>query len=772
MPESDKRDGDFTDDDFTKDFIQVYSAELDYVKERRKTMEPDKPDNPDVKTELVGLSLSGGGIRSATFNLGLLQALAKSGVLQFCDYLSTVSGGGYIGCCMTSLLAETPGASTKADQFPLRDQREGGEERKEVSHLRASKNYLGMSKSLFNMENWIALGLSLSGKILINLLPFSFCCFLIIILYTARTLFYSDISKIEWIRINVDFWSQWIKTFLPFLNISENRISINIISYTIAMISILIVICIRGSLVNISSLINIFSDKTYRKSLKKIGKFMFVGVMIFSFTLLVDFAYSYAFNWTEWENTNFFNYIFLTLLAVSVLLLVGGQLSIYRTQSRQKYIQTIMSVALIFTLIAVPVQLLKLLYKFEDLLLSNYRTKLIEDYKSHNKINLADDIIKNLLNTINIFNNKDITDKFDKYTSKIEKEYDLIKKQYDHEYLKHCDTLKWREKKNGELGKDKAAELLLSVDKEIRDISQNLEEKNKQLEQKNELKGIVNNIKKEMLQRDNKDIKIFVLLMFIISASTCVIGVFLNINDISLHRFYRDRLCKTFLTRNDLLLKEIHKHNNGPYHLINTTLNIPSSDKAILKGRGADFFVFSKLFCGSESTGYRKTCSYNDGETELATAMAISGAAASPEMGTGSNPFLSMVMTVLNYRLNVWMPNPKFNTLPKTIFWPEYLFYEMMGRGSEKDELLNLSDGGHHENLGIYQLLKRRCKIIIASDAGADPGFQMDDFANLQCKARIDLGIDIVMNFDGLRLDGNGLTKKYFVVGNNISRSG
>jgi hypothetical protein len=62
------------------------------------------------------------------------------------------------------------------------------------------------------------------------------------------------------------------------------------------------------------------------------------------------------------------------------------------------------------------------------------------------------------------------------------------------------------------------------------------------------------------------------------------------------------------------------------------------------------------------------------------------------------------------------------------------------------DNLLNLSDGGHHENLGIYPLLKRRCRVIIASDAAADPAFAMNDLANVIRKARIDLGVNITMN--------------------------
>ena len=52
---------------------------------------------------LIGLAFSGGGIRSATFNLGILQALAENGLLHKFDYLSTVSGGGYIGSWLAAL---------------------------------------------------------------------------------------------------------------------------------------------------------------------------------------------------------------------------------------------------------------------------------------------------------------------------------------------------------------------------------------------------------------------------------------------------------------------------------------------------------------------------------------------------------------------------------------------------------------------------------------------------------------------------------------------
>jgi hypothetical protein len=59
---------------------------------------------PDVRN-LVGLALSGGGIRSASFNLGVLQGLAERNVLWIFDYLSTVSGGGFVGAWWTAWLS-------------------------------------------------------------------------------------------------------------------------------------------------------------------------------------------------------------------------------------------------------------------------------------------------------------------------------------------------------------------------------------------------------------------------------------------------------------------------------------------------------------------------------------------------------------------------------------------------------------------------------------------------------------------------------------------
>ena len=265
-----------------------------------------------------------------------------------------------------------------------------------------------------------------------------------------------------------------------------------------------------------------------------------------------------------------------------------------------------------------------------------------------------------------------------------------------------------------------------------------------------------------------------------------IASIFIDTNRASLHHFYRDRLSEAYIIKIDrkqdpvknvikekvvsnepLLVSKLHEHKNGaPYHLINTTLNVPASDDRYLRGRGADLFFFSRHYVGSETTGYRKTESYNQGKTRLATVMAISGAAASPQMGTSTNKGLRTLLTLLNVRLNRWMPNPNSNYDKKIKLWPWYFIKEILGMAKEDDDLLNLSDGGHHENLGVYPLLKRRCRLIIASDATADPSFSMNDLANVIRKARIDLGVNVEMNLNNLRPDPDTrVTKSYYAVG-------
>jgi hypothetical protein len=120
-----------------------------------KKLQPqhDSPFDAAAKGELVGLALSGGGIRSATFNLGVLQGLAHSGLLPFFDYLSTVSGGGYIGSWLLAWL-KRKGLGNVSKQLRPDWKQHPGEEPPEIEFLRSYSNYLTPQRGLLSADTW------------------------------------------------------------------------------------------------------------------------------------------------------------------------------------------------------------------------------------------------------------------------------------------------------------------------------------------------------------------------------------------------------------------------------------------------------------------------------------------------------------------------------------------------------------------------------------------------------------------------------------------
>jgi hypothetical protein len=234
----------------------------------------------------------------------------------------------------------------------------------------------------------------------------------------------------------------------------------------------------------------------------------------------------------------------------------------------------------------------------------------------------------------------------------------------------------------------------------------------------------------------------------------------LNINLTGPHRFYRDRLAAAFVKKSDddedsVALEKLNPTGRAPYHLVNTTVNLPSSNNSSLRDRKADFFLFSKHWCGSPVVGYAPTSAWkmNAAKPDLATAMAVSGAAASSHMGLGAMPTLVALLTFLNVRLGFWIRRPGYNHFPQV---PGFtcLMREMTGIGmSEKRAWLNLSDGGHIENMGAYELLRRRCKYIICVDGEADPAFTFHGFMTLKRHAQLDFGVRIEPRLDVIRPD-------------------
>ena len=89
----------------------------------------------------------------------------------------------------------------------------------------------------------------------------------------------------------------------------------------------------------------------------------------------------------------------------------------------------------------------------------------------------------------------------------------------------------------------------------------------------------------------------------------------------------------------------------------------------------------------------------------------------------------------------------------------------MTGRIDGKSDYVNLTDGGHLENLGVYELLRRQCKFIIACDAEADPDRKFGSLARAIRFARIDWGIQIDIDVTDLGKDAHGQSLKGYALG-------
>jgi hypothetical protein len=236
-----------------------------------------------------------------------------------------------------------------------------------------------------------------------------------------------------------------------------------------------------------------------------------------------------------------------------------------------------------------------------------------------------------------------------------------------------------------------------------------------------------------------------------------IIGFFTNPNALSFHRYYRKQLADLFLkfsgNSENIPLKDIfNAHGNtkdyiAPYPLINTCLNLqnPSGDEKFKGTKASDYFLLSPMFCGSKLTAYVSTDKYRDYQRmTLPAAVTVSAAAVNPGMGIYSSKLLSIFMTLFNARLGFWITNPlKVEKSQTIVWWPIYFFRELLGRIGTNNKKVNISDGGHIENLGVYELLRRNCRLIVAFDAGEDRFYGFSDLNNLLIRARNELGLEI-----------------------------
>jgi hypothetical protein len=263
-----------------------------------------------------------------------------------------------------------------------------------------------------------------------------------------------------------------------------------------------------------------------------------------------------------------------------------------------------------------------------------------------------------------------------------------------------------------------------------------------------------------------------------------------NINRFSLHALYRNRLIRAYLgssrqerypdnftgldVKDNVRMHELWPPKSGGsvssnslFHVVNIALNVVSTKRLAWQERKAESFTASPKHSGSAYLGFRRSEDYGDSLSRktrergiaLGTAMAISGAAVSSNMGYHSSPSLALLLTLFNVRLGWWLGNPGEAGNKEHAFRREGprlaakpLFSEALGLTTDESAYVYLSDGGHFENLALYEMVRRRCRFIVVIDAGCDPLFTFDDLGNAVRKIYIDLGVRIdFAGLDGLR---------------------
>lgn len=254
----------------------------------------------------------------------------------------------------------------------------------------------------------------------------------------------------------------------------------------------------------------------------------------------------------------------------------------------------------------------------------------------------------------------------------------------------------------------------------------------------------------------------------VIPLAIMIVLVFVDINKTSLHPYYRTKLAKAFLLNTTGEPAKAIKLSDAVgskamFPIINCAVNLPGSNKPDMRGRKADLFSFTPVSAGSTVVQYWsiKEWEKSNDDLDLATAMALSGAAVSPQMGLNTQKHTSFWLTFFNLRLGAWVSKPNDNSCFKAPGL-NYLAREFLGLGKETDGKIYISDGGHIENLGIYELLRRRCRFIVAVDGENDSAMTFHGLTNLQRLAYIDHGITIDIDLQDLRLGGEGVSRSHF----------
>ena len=699
------------------DFERVLQDELDEIREsRRARTGMDAPPGTKLEEDLFGVAFSGGGIRSATFNLGVLQALARKGLLKRIDYLSTVSGGGYIGSWLQAWVSRASGGIHEVEA-KLQAHEPG-----EVAWLRRFSNYLTPRLGLFGADTWTVVAIYLRNLLLtqtalvsgiVVLLAFAWLLFSAIVLTSAG-----------WAWGSLALIGMAVCAGVGFANLGRWD-PLGPRSNAQGAIQRNVVVPLLGTAVFASIAVGAFPGMGWMSWAPTMG-------LVFSgcWTIAAGAARKRGSSGPTLKSATLFAR--WTAPAAFVAGGLAGALLGTLADASESWSPRALVVAM-------P-PLVTLLFALASTIQIGLVCRRYSDPSFEWWGRLGGWLLIYAAGWFALFG-------LALYGAKLATWFAGIPGSLP------AWVASW------------ASGLLLAKSGKDRPPGES-----------SKAKGILAAIAPyafvggllvlmaagfERAVRSEHEW----IVAAVVAAALAVLWRFSQINRLSMHGLYRNRLVRCYLgasnrpkrradgftgfsPEDDLALARVQTR-KGPYAIVNTAINLSDTRDLAWQERKAAAFAFTPAQVGyvdGDEEHYRPTKEYGGGYS-LGAAMAISGAAASPNMGFRTSAPFAFLMAMFNIRLGWWTGNPADEDTWKRMV-PErggfaYLAKELLGSTGNDSPYVYLSDGGHFENLGLYELVRRRCRFIIVSDAGCDPRFQFEDLGNAVRKCRIDFGVQI-----------------------------
>jgi len=814
-------------------FESIFQKELDEIESSRdgRLKEPplkvvnDDPLGRAHGMKLKALAFSGGGIRSATFNLGILQGLAKENKLQEFDYLSTVSGGGYIGSWLSAWIKRAGSINKVIYRLNPNESRDPfADEVRPLRWLRMFSNYLSPNSGIMSPDAW-TVGMTWLRNTLINqvILLLALVCFLAFIahLFIGWTFITASADKsfIELVLPALLFFSAAVLAGIGMRSYSHSGKSFSFLTekQSDRLVRFLLILAVVAAYLASGWL---YSLAQYCFTAGQLaGRFAIPAVFTAAAMLVVSFMGRYDRCISDRPPIKSWIVIIVSTIAASafgliLLIIVANIIEYIRFGSGQdedysRRLAFILGVPLILELVSITIVIRMALLgrQFPD-----ERREWWGRVGAHaHRIMLFWLIICGgaLL---------------------IENGWTYITRGWLPQILTAIGgwsviigaavKMAFSEKTSGDKeppGKFK--KILISVAPYLFAIgflligALILGSIRHNVLTEDTLYGVFRLVHGEHFRivLNETETSFFlhvfsVMLTVVLIAITLVLSKQVGVNEFSLHHFYKNRLVRAYLgatrrrtdrdktanpftgfdSQDDVKLARLKASDNyiGPYVLINTALNGTIASDLDRQDRKAEAFVFSPLYCGFDCSrtrsaassetktfdyGYRPTgrYAYEEGPG-IGTAMAISGAAVNPNMGYHSAPATAFLLTIFNVRLGWWLGNTRRKTWRKSDppLGLLQLINDLTGKSNTASKFISLSDGGHFDNMGIYELIRRRVNYILLCDAEEDAAFTCEGLANAIRRCRIDFGVEIDIDISDITgRDKDGFSKRHAVEG-------